>query len=98
MTRLLAPVIDTAANKAREGDQTTARQDVSVAEVLDVQVMPSGEVITLLPTPVLDTAANNDSSGDQATPSQSLSAADVLVVHSSFEFHNLTIPSTEPIA
>src|SRR3989344_9705663 len=52
----------------------------SPAEVLAVQVMPSGEVITRL-VPLKLTAANKPSSGDQAMPHQPLvSTAEVLAV------------------
>ena len=45
-----------------------------------VQVIPSGDVITLLLVPVFDTTTNNDNSLDQQIEVQLLSTADVLAV------------------
>ena len=65
------------------------RKSLFAADVLEVQVIPSGEVITRFPVPLLETAQNKPASFDHATPNQLLSAADVLEVQ--------VIPSGEVI-
>ncbi|HPS76525.1 MAG TPA: hypothetical protein PLS53_00055 [Thermoanaerobaculaceae bacterium] len=64
MTRL-GQVSRTAQNSRSSGAQHTDRH-VYVADPCGVQVMPSGDVITVL-VPKLLTAQNNLSSGDQHT-------------------------------
>jgi hypothetical protein len=53
---------------------------LSAGVVLEVQVIPSGLVITLLAVPVLLTATNKVSSLAQITEDQLLSVAEVLIV------------------
>jgi hypothetical protein len=53
---------------------------LSDADVLVVQVIPSGEVITLFPVPRLDTAANNPNSADQQTDLHSFVVTDAVLV------------------
>ena len=77
MTRFPVPVYATAQNRRSSGDQQTEFQLLSVAEVRDVQVIPSGLVMTRFPVPVIATAQNSRSSGDQQTEFQLLSAAEV---------------------
>ncbi|WP_210412985.1 hypothetical protein, partial [Leptospira biflexa] len=48
----------------------TELQMLSTALVLEVQLIPSGEVITLLPVPLFDTATSKPSSVDQLTDIQ----------------------------
>jgi hypothetical protein len=59
------------------GDQTIEYHELSTADVLVVQVMPSGLVIILLPMPELAVATKIDNSGAHVTKSHELSAADV---------------------
>ena len=50
ITRLPVPLLETATNKPLPN--VTESQKLSAADALDVQVMPSGLVITRLPVPV----------------------------------------------
>ena len=70
MTRLPVPLSETAQNSRNSGDQQTDHQLLSAAEVREVQVIPSGLVITRLPVPSSETAQNKRSSGDQQTAFQ----------------------------
>ena len=62
------PLLATATNKFILDAHTIDVQLTLAAEVLLVQLIPSGEVITRFPVPVLDTAANNPKDGDQLIP------------------------------
>lgn len=68
-----------AANRPSSGDQAMEIHAFASAAALAVQVMPSGEVMTLF-VPGLDTAANRPSSGDQAMDRQLFASADALAV------------------
>ena len=81
MTRLPVPLSATAMNNESSGDQHTEIQLLSAADVRDVQVMPSGLVITRLLEPEVPTATNKDTSGDQHSPRQLLFAAAGRDVH-----------------
>lgn len=77
---MLPPVVDTAANKASEGDHAILTQLLFAALVRVVHVSPSGLVITRVPVPEYETAANRLSDGDHSTADQLLSDALVLEV------------------
>ena len=89
MTRFPVPVTPTTTNRPRCGDQHKPFQLLSVAGVLVVHVIPSGEVMTRLPVPLIATATKRLRSGDQHTPYHILSAAEVLAVARNVE---LVIP------
>ena len=55
----------TATNSDRSGDQQTDVQLLFAALMREVQLMPSGLVITRLPAPLIDTATNSERLGDQ---------------------------------
>jgi hypothetical protein len=69
-------VFDTA-NKLLVAPLTILLQSLSAADVLIVQVVPSGDVITLLPPPELATATNKFKELFQTIPCQLLSVAEV---------------------
>ena len=77
-------------------DHTTDCHELS-AEVRDVQLMPSGEVITRLPetVPLEATAQNRPFSGDHMTDCQFLSAAEVRDVQVIPLGEVITLPPTE---
>ena len=77
MTLFAVPVSETATNFSCPvgPPQVTEFHSLSAADVRDVQVMPSGLVITLFPVPVSETATNSPL--PQVTEFHSLSAADV---------------------
>ena len=52
ITRLPAPVTDTAANMPSSGDHANACQSLSVVVLRVFHLMPSSEVITRLPMPL----------------------------------------------
>ena len=54
---------------------------MSPAEVLEVHVIPSGEVITLFPVPVAEIATNKPNCGDHEIDFQLLVFGAVLPVH-----------------
>ena len=56
MTRSPVPLLETATN--RPLPKVTESQTLSAALTLIVQLIPSGDVMTLLPVPVLATATN----------------------------------------
>ena len=86
MPRFPAPADATATNSESSGAQHTDCHDViSDALVLDVQLVPSGLVMTRLPVPFDATTTNNESSGAQHTDCHAIALAAVLFVH--------TIPS-----
>ena len=58
------PEYATVTNSPTSGDQQTPYQALSAAEVLRVQLIPSGDVITLLLAPEAATATNSPNSGD----------------------------------
>jgi hypothetical protein len=74
ITRLRAPLLLTATNWRRWGDQQSEPQPRSAGELRTVQLRPSLLVITRLPVPLLATATNRPSSGAQQTPLQLLLA------------------------
>ena len=82
MTRPITATPATEQNILLSEDQQTEYQPTSAALDLAVQVIPSGDVITLLPVPVIEVAQNNLNSGDQQIPRQSLFTAAALLVHS----------------
>src|SRR5690606_28871384 len=65
ITRVLVPVIETAAKSPSSGDQQTDTQLLLEAPVRVVQVSPSGEVRTHEVSPVIATATKSLLSGDQ---------------------------------
>jgi hypothetical protein len=79
MARFPVPEAATATNNPSSGAQVTEYHWLSAAETLAVQVIPSGEVMTLFPVPEFATATNNPSSLAQVTDLQLLSAAEALV-------------------
>jgi hypothetical protein len=52
ITRLPVPLLLTATNSSRCGDQQREVQALSAAELRLLQLIPSGEVITRLPLPL----------------------------------------------
>jgi phage gp36-like protein len=66
-----------------------------VALDLDVQLIPSGLVITRFPVPVVETATNRPNSADQQTPCQKLSTAldlDVQLIPSGLVITRFPVP------
>ena len=76
MTRSV-PVFDTATKSSRSEDQHTLSHVLAAAEVREVQLMPSRDVMT---SPDKDTATKTARSGDQHTDDHGTSAAAVRAV------------------
>lgn len=79
ITLFPTPEFATATNIDSSGAHVTESHWLSTADVLDVQVMPLGLVITRLIPPYV-TATKSDSSGAHTNECQSLSAALARVV------------------
>jgi hypothetical protein len=88
-------VVETATNRPNSADQQTDVQELSAALDLDVQLIPSGLVITRFPVPVFETATNRPNSADQQTQRQLLSVAldlDVQLIPSGLVITRFPVP------
>ena len=80
MILFVVPDHATAQNKPNSGDQQTERQLKFTGFVREVQLTPSGLVMTRFPVPESATAQNKLNSEAQQTDVQELSAALLLIV------------------